>query len=79
MNTTVSSKTVSAPRGWRQDRTAWLFMTPFLLLFSVFVLIPVVASMALSFTSFDMLQTPKWVFWIITGGCFWRMMCFSLR
>ena len=62
MNTTVSSKTVSAPRGWRQDRTAWLFMTPFLLLFSVFVLIPVVASMALSFTSFDMLQTPKWVF-----------------
>lgn len=62
MNTTVSSKTVSAPRGWRQDRTAWLFMAPFLLLFSVFVLIPVVASMALSFTSFDMLQTPKWVF-----------------
>ena len=58
----VSNKVAPAPRGWRQDRTAWLFMAPFLLLFSVFVLIPVAASMALSFTSFDMLQTPKWVF-----------------
>lgn len=62
MSNTVTGKLDRPARVWRQDKAAWMFMTPFLLLFAVFVLIPVAASMALSFTSFDMLQAPKWVF-----------------
>jgi multiple sugar transport system permease protein len=37
----------------RQDRTAWLFLTPALLLIGVFFVIPVVAGFVLSITDFD--------------------------
>ena len=36
-------------------------MLPFMLLFLVFVVIPIISSVALSFTSFNMLQMPKYV------------------
>ncbi|HIW73425.1 MAG TPA: sugar ABC transporter permease [Firmicutes bacterium] len=42
-------------------RASYVLMAPFLLLFLVFVVIPVVASVALSFTSFNMLQVPQFV------------------
>lgn len=45
----------------RKNRAAYLFMLPFLLLFTVFCLLPVLAAILLSFTSFDMLQMPKLV------------------
>jgi len=45
----------------KKNRTAYLFMTPFLLLFTVFVFIPIIVAVGLSFTSFDMLQTPKFL------------------
>jgi len=45
----------------KKNRTAYLFMMPFLLLFTVFVFIPIIAAVCLSFTSFDMLQTPKFL------------------
>lgn len=34
---------------------------PFVLLFTVFVVVPILISVVLSFTSFNMLQFPKWV------------------
>lgn len=51
---------------WREVKANWisyLFVAPFTLLFAVFVIIPILVSIALSFTHFDMVQPPKWVGW----------------
>lgn len=45
----------------RRSRSSYVLLAPFLLLFTVFVLIPVISSIFLSFTSFNMLQTPSFV------------------
>ncbi len=38
---------------------AWFMMSPFLFFFFVFTILPVFSSIALSFTSYDMISTPK--------------------
>jgi multiple sugar transport system permease protein len=45
----------------RRSLTAFLFLTPWLLGFLVFTLGPVLASLYLSFTKFDLLRPPMWV------------------
>lgn len=42
-------------------RASYILMAPFLLLFAVFIVIPIISSIVLSFTSFNMLQMPKFV------------------
>lgn len=42
-------------------RSSYVLMCPFLVLFLVFVVIPILSSVVLSFTSFNMLQIPKFV------------------
>jgi multiple sugar transport system permease protein len=58
---------VSAKR-WRKIRYAWskyktmyLFMTPFTILFIIFVVAPVLTAVYLSFTYFNMLEAPRWI------------------
>jgi len=51
----------SAPRSLRHGRTALVFLLPNLAGFVLFTAGPVVASLALSFTSWDLLQPPRWV------------------
>jgi multiple sugar transport system permease protein len=41
--------------------TGYLFMAPFLVLFIIFVVVPVFMAAGLSFTNYNMLQAPKWV------------------
>lgn len=43
-----------------QNKIFYLMLFPFCLLFFVFTVLPVVSSVFLSFTSFDMVQLPKW-------------------
>lgn len=43
----------------QESKAAWLMLAPFLILFTLFTIIPIVSSIALSFTSFDMLQRPR--------------------
>lgn len=43
------------------DRTSYIMIAPFMLCFLVFTVIPVVAAIALSFTDFNMMQTPNFV------------------
>jgi multiple sugar transport system permease protein len=45
----------------RQARTARLFLTPGLLLFFLFVLIPVLAAFYLSFCRYDIIHSPTWI------------------
>ena len=50
-----------APRhGWRQDLIGWSFAAPFVILFGIFLALPIVAAFAMSFTSFGIrdIQNP---------------------
>ena len=39
----------------------WVFVAPYAMIFSVFILVPVILAVILSFTNFDAVQFPKWV------------------
>lgn len=45
----------------KRDKISYLFLAPFFSLFFIFVFIPVVAAVVLSFTDFNMLQKPDFV------------------
>lgn len=45
----------------KKNRDFYLMMFPYLLIFIIFTLVPVVISIVLSFTSFDMLNSPKFI------------------
>ncbi len=48
-------------RSIRADRQEWGMLLPFLLLFGVFTILPVLSSLVLSFTDFNMLEPPSFV------------------
>lgn len=47
----------------KRHRTSYLFIFPYVLLFTVFILLPVCISMGLSFTYFNVLEKPEFVGW----------------
>ena len=49
-------------RIWK-SRTAYLMLAPYFIFFFLFVVLPVLASIALSFTHFNMLEMPEFVGW----------------
>jgi ABC-type sugar transport system permease subunit len=55
-----SSAPVAARSGWRNDLTGWAFAAPFVILFGIFLALPILVSFVLSFTSFGLrdLQNP---------------------
>lgn len=49
-------------KGWIQkNKTGYLFLLPFLILFTAFTIVPVAVSMGTSFTNYNMIQTPGFV------------------
>ena len=50
----------SFKQAWR-ERSSYGMIAPFMIAFLLFTVIPVVAAIALSFTDFNMLQTPNFV------------------
>ncbi len=49
-------------KGWaKREGSAYLFLAPYLILFVLFIIIPVVAAIGLSFTNFDSVNFPKFV------------------
>lgn len=46
-----------------RESTSYLMMAPFLLLFTVFTLAPVFITFVISFTNYNVLETPKFVGW----------------
>src|SRR5574344_1311592 len=61
---TQQAQTVLAKKRFKahwETRSSYLMMAPFLILFSVFTIAPILASIFFSFTSFNMLETPRWV------------------
>ena len=60
MSTIRAHKPSLAREIWK-NRHLYLLMAPFLLVFMVFIIIPIVVSVVLSFTDFNMLQSPSFV------------------
>ncbi|MGN0752916.1 MAG: carbohydrate ABC transporter permease [Aristaeellaceae bacterium] len=48
-------------REMKKNRAAYIMLAPFFVLFCVFVVLPVLSAILLSFTSFNMLSTPRFV------------------
>lgn len=46
----------------KQKKIGYLMVAPFIIMFFFFTVVPVVLSIVLSFTSFNMLQWPKFIF-----------------
>jgi multiple sugar transport system permease protein len=46
---------------WRKYRAMYLFMLPFGVLFLIFVIAPVLTAVYLSFTYFNVLESPRWI------------------
>lgn len=46
----------------KKNKTLYLMMAPFLTIFFLFTILPVIISLFLSFTNYDMLNAPKFVF-----------------
>ncbi|MBR5312627.1 MAG: sugar ABC transporter permease [Clostridia bacterium] len=46
----------------KRNKTAYFMIAPFMILFFIFTIIPVALSLVLSFTSFNMLEWPKFIF-----------------
>ncbi len=58
----VNKKVVNKPTGSFREQLPILFMlAPFMIFFVIFVVVPVISSMILSFTSFDMVSNPIFV------------------
>jgi len=76
------SAPAAARRGWRQDLTGWAFAAPFVILFGVFMALPILISFLLSFTSFGLrdLQNPIGTTFVgadnyarlLSDGKFWK-------
>lgn len=47
----------------KKSWVSYVFIAPFMLLFAVFTILPVLLSIVLSFTYFNMLEMPTWVGW----------------
>ena len=50
-------------RDIKRNKTSYFMLAPYFLLFFLFTVLPVIASIALSFTSFNMLEMPKFIGW----------------
>ena len=59
----LTFKVAKLIREIRANKVCYLFLAPFALIFTIFTVIPVLMSLALSFTHFDMIQPPRWVGW----------------
>ncbi len=77
-----TSRPAAARRGWRQDLTGWAFAAPFVILFGIFLALPILVSFVLSFTSFGLrdLQNPVGTTFVgvdnyaalLSDGKFWK-------
>lgn len=47
----------------KKHKVSYLFLAPFLLVFTLFTIVPVVASFVLSFTYYNMIESPKFIGW----------------
>ena len=60
---TPQYKRMSFGAYWKRNQLSYYMIAPFMLLFFTFTILPVVSSVVLSFTNFNMMDWPGWVGW----------------
>src|SRR5690625_7833559 len=60
-NERSSGKWERLKRNMKQAKHYYVLMAPYLIIFSLFTVVPVLASLALRFTSFNILEMPQFV------------------
>src|SRR4051794_33036930 len=55
---TAGRRTKRSPLAKREDRAGWLFVSPWVIGFVIFTAGPMIASLVLSFTDYQMIQAP---------------------
>lgn len=55
------TKSEAIKRFWRKNWMGYAFLAPFVILFTIFVVAPVVTAIGLSFTNYNMMQMPQFV------------------
>jgi len=58
---TITLKKPKSKAVKEKQRIAYLFVFPYVLMFTIFIIIPVIAAIVLSFTYFDAVRFPSWV------------------
>lgn len=61
--TVIQSKLLHLKAEIKKNKHAYVLMAPYFLIFGVFTVVPVLMSLVLSFTNFNMLEPPRWVGW----------------
>jgi multiple sugar transport system permease protein len=61
VETKRSIKTPYPKKFWEKNKYAWLFLSPWFVGISCLAFIPMMASLYLSFTNYDMFQSPSWI------------------
>lgn len=56
-----AAKKAQIRRFWHKNWMGYLFLAPFIILFTIFVVAPVITAIVLSFTDYNMMQTPSFV------------------
>jgi multiple sugar transport system permease protein len=56
----------------KRDKHLYILMSPYFLLFVLFTVLPVILSIIISFTYFNMLELPRWVGWDNYARLFWN-------
>ena len=59
----MKTKTSKINTSFKMEATAWMFVLPYFVVFAAFTVLPVLISIFFSFTDFNMLQIPKFV-WV---------------
>ncbi len=59
-------------RDVKRDKHLYVLLAPYMLLFSLFTVLPVVISIFFSFTHFNMLEFPRWVGWENYSKLLWN-------
>lgn len=57
----ISSFLKSKRKTEKSDRSAYLFLMPYAIMFMIFIVVPVAIAMGLSFTNFNTIETPSFV------------------
>ena len=77
MRKTTPGASLRRKRRPKQLLVSYAMLLPFLFFFFLMFVMPIFVSLFMSFTNFNMLQTPDFVGSATTSSCFWTTTCSS--
>lgn len=60
---TISERWATGVANMKRERWAYAFSAPFIILFFVFFVLPVLASIVIAFTYYNLMSPPQWIGW----------------